>query len=691
MWYANDGAGLFEAWQQLLPPTSFGVMMSDAGDLDGDGDLDLVYLYGYSGMYLLKNQAGLSFAPPQLITDTLIDGPVFLEDLDGDGDLDLSWWRTSSVSGIYAAVNDGGGVFSSPNQLVDIPSGAHALDFGDLDMDGDDDLVVAFYNDAILSSFNMGGGLFSGLDTVSILVNEPHDIDLGDLDGDGDLDLVVADHDDHRISWYPNDGAGTFGVALGVDTFYYGDQVFASDLTGDGSVDIVAGYYDHIDFYRNLGIGSFSASDRVDDDVAEPTLVKMLDVDGDGGEDALVATYDDGTWSWYDIAAGSSDGQEHVASYYASTTRGVLGDIDLDTDSDLVIVSPSNGLLAVIRNSGGGGFDPVEYLSGGPPSPTDVELADLNGDGYPDLLLSTDYDPGFVWKANDGTGHFGLFQWVYQISSSAVRVKAADVDNDGDLDVVGGTDVNGVSWSANDGSGTFGTPTLISGEVFGIAGMEVTDLDGDGWVDIALVSANDQKIAWCKSLGGGVFTTQITLDNSINGLSHIASTDIDGDGDQDLIVGSNGDDRLDYLLMDDLGGFGPITLITTGVDAGPFVLADMDDDSDLDIVVPDAAADRVLWLENDLEHLGVEVVDAGADIEVFPVPFAECIEVRIGQALSKVEAILVGAQGNVVASGGCHACSSLTLNTCSLPSGVYSIGISSDGRSLLDRVVSKAR
>ena len=206
------------------------VNMMDSGDIDSDGDLDLVSIsqnsitqdyqikwFGNDGLWFDDPTEPLSFtAGSELSFDILeINRPKFLSlgDVDQDGDTDLT--VASSQDGNFNLfLNDGNGSFAGPELLYNEGSGeAHVVKLADLNNDGNLDLVLSTKSPSklgvMLQSAN-GGGQFQSptfFFNSSFFVNA---FDFGDLDLDGDLDIVGATFADSTLRSFLNDGNGRF-------------------------------------------------------------------------------------------------------------------------------------------------------------------------------------------------------------------------------------------------------------------------------------------------------------------------------------------------------------------------------------------------------------------------------------------------------------------------------------------------
>jgi hypothetical protein len=259
-WYENDGSGNFGPQQTitLLANLAYNVTYAD---IDSDGDLDILSASAYDGLIAwYENDGSANFGSQQTIS-SLAPGArsVYTADIDNDGDIDVLS-ASSYDDRIAWYPNDGLGNFGAQQTISTLADGAFSVKAADLEGDGDMDVLAACSSSSAVQNWrttwyeNDGSGNFGPQLTITTATAQARSVTTGDVDGDGDLDVLSASSRDDKIAWYENDGSGGFGAQQVVTTAANGAwSVIASDLDGDGDVDLLSGDFngDRVTWYEN--------------------------------------------------------------------------------------------------------------------------------------------------------------------------------------------------------------------------------------------------------------------------------------------------------------------------------------------------------------------------------------------------------------------------------------------------------
>ncbi|MEX0936422.1 MAG: VCBS repeat-containing protein [Pirellulales bacterium] len=622
-WYENaDGQGQFGP-RRIISATSIGANSVVAADLDGDSDLDVIAasLLDDTVAWFENVDGQGTFGPKRQLT-TSADGAsaVVADDVDGDGDLDV----------IYAAVNhigwhentDARGTFG-PSQSVDSAiQSAVSVATGDLDGDGDIDVAAASLADGTISWYENldGAGTFSMPRLLLSSDVEPRSVRVVDLDSDGDLDVVAASESDGTVGWFENvDGQGNFSSRHIISNSSNGAQaVYAADLDRDGDLDVLAASSsdDTIGWFRNDTIhreAGFGSSRLVSALAPDSTAAVSDDFDGDGDPDLLIATVDDRLVLYANRdGEGDFDTAVTVAGSIGGVTRMLAADVDRDGRPDVVVASQSEGAVLWYRNEGAGAFGTRRVVAGGLEGDV-LEAFDVDRDGDLDLISTFSGGGSLVWLENLGASF-----WPRRTLASGLSIvraiAAADVDVDGDIDLVvaSSTTVSRqVNWLENLGS-SFAAPRLVSSIVADPRHLSTADLNRDGRLDLVIASTSDGRVYWQRNTGGtSPFAFPQLISAAAPGVTQTLAIDLDYDGDLDLVVTSHDDSRAPvwYANTNGQGSFAAGQVIAaewTGV--GPLLAVDLDRSGETDLVTAAAEQGTLAWIPSQAAQLVITAV-----------------------------------------------------------------------------------
>mgnify|MGYP001766533135 CR=1 FL=1 len=339
------------------------------------------------------------------------------------GTTEQPWYSWS----FRAAVQAGGGVFTTQYLGSVSTNKPYTLALGDLTGDGWLDCFVVAYNGAGAQPNRVYTNDRSGFlyeTGQNLLWPANIDVQLGDADRDGDLDAFIVHNSTNAVDVWTNNGAGMFGISthIGTGSLY---RVALGDVNGDGWLDAIPCYQVPLsaEVWTNNRAGRFYNSNQ---HLTNATAAILADVNGDGFNDAILGTYSAGVAVW----TNNGNGVFASASTWSDGTRVMnmdTGDIDGDGDLD-VVLSRSGSSLVALTNNGLGRFSQGAAV---PAGTSYLKLADMNGDGALDIVTATNL------CLNNGAGVFTLDPATHFRSASGNwgGLDAGDLDNDGDLDL----------------------------------------------------------------------------------------------------------------------------------------------------------------------------------------------------------------------------------------------------------------
>ncbi len=361
-------------------------------------------------------------------------------------------------------------------------------------------------------------------------------------------------------------------------------KTILADLDGDGKPDLVeANAYAHtVSVLRNISVvgtldsGSFAP--RIDfaplGGTDGPRCIAVADLDGDGRLDVLAGDQaTGGVWIYQNLASpGSLSAASFAPPLHFPAGGGYphglqVGDLNSDGRPEIVLASHGTNALFILENLGTPGmlttnsFAPVFALPAGP-SPTEVAIADLNGDLKPDLVTTAFEGTALSVYRNVATPGSTVSNWFRLDATlpalrNCIEVKTADLDGDGKTDLIAAS-AQGYAISVfrnQSGPGTFTTNAFSPRVDFSMPGwahtISVADFNGDAKPDLAVVGELGSYLAVLENRSSpGSFTTnslapRVDFPTGWNAWG-VAAGDLDGDGRPDIVFANAYDDTLTF-------------------------------------------------------------------------------------------------------------------------------------------------
>ena len=280
----------------------------------------------------------------------------------------------------------------------------------------------------------------------------------------------------------------------------------------------------------------------------------IADFNGDGKPDMVIS---DGFGKYVNIRTflGNGDGTfkigpTAIANYGAGTAYAA--DVNGDGKADLVTWGYNHnqgGFVDILLGNGDATFKPMKSFALSPGT-REIALADVNGDGIPDIS-AVSYDSDIWVLLGNGDGTFKPALTSASLTDTSIAV--ADINNDHVPDLIVSSPYNDeVSLYLGNGNGTFKTPTVFSAPASG--DFVASDINGDGNIDFTALSGNTAFVY----LGNGNATFKAPKTYAVpDSPSATAIVDVNGDGKLDLVIGENRRSTVGILLGNGDGTFGP--------------------------------------------------------------------------------------------------------------------------------------
>jgi hypothetical protein len=321
-----------------------------------------------------------------------------------------------------------------------------SLAVADVNGDGKRDIITGNNGSSMVGVLlGNGPGTFQAVATTSAGSGSmPNDIAVADVNADGKADVITANYGTNSVGVLLGNGNGTFAAAVAYSTGS-GSQPYGlavADVNGDGKADIITANSatSSIGVLLNTGTGTFAAMVAYPTGTATPVNVAVGDVNNDGKADIVACINFN---SAVGLLLGNGNGTFQALSTIALTNKPnnlVLADLNADSKLDIITSSDNNSGYATVQLGNGNGTfaTATSYTLSSNSFTNSLAVADVSGDGKPDIITANpgNYTTGVL--KNNGTGTFAAVQTFSAGSSGSMPydVVAADVSGDGKPDII---------------------------------------------------------------------------------------------------------------------------------------------------------------------------------------------------------------------------------------------------------------
>ncbi|MFK7774419.1 MAG: FG-GAP-like repeat-containing protein [Saprospiraceae bacterium] len=602
-------------------------------DADNDGDLDIIWPNITQVSYFANDGSG-NFSTDESFFFSFV-GEIYFEDYDNDGDRDI----LHSEYPNYQLMENVNGVFTD-NQEVDIEPFSRYLNLVDLDNDDDLDIVSIRggigINSEIRFSYNENGTYGSPI-LISVLPTgvNPSKIEVGDLNNDGFVDLGYVLHNSTKciISYNAGDNLDFTDT----EEIFFADQkggrdMELIDIDNDNDLDVFLGSA-NADFYDPINSWLINEGDSLT--LQEPILTNVgalgwtyfvpVEYDGDAGKEiaAISIVYNRAYALNFDVTQDALllDGK------YEGINNGTFSvfdvDADMDGDDDLLVFGSNSRNITWFENAAPNVDNTSHPVSYGQHTTGYRFVLDLNGDGFKDIISSTNSSTASGNKTyvywNQPTTN-GFSDSIFLTETLFQKVEVLDADGDNDLDLL----IN--EYASNDyfllenldGNGTYSDPILVYSQITTANIVSTTtDVDNDGDTDIILSANNflapglEYAIMLLKNDGTGDFSdvSHLYIYPAQAATIDLEMHDMNGDGLEDLVYKALVDNNTEIGICYKIPGTDQFSTpsinllnIPSGYQSYPtLIIEDIDLDGDKDIIdgIPFGGNEEVvIFIEN---------------------------------------------------------------------------------------------
>jgi len=619
-------------------------------DLNGDGKLDIVTANPNSNnISVLLNTTSNGASTPSFTgkTDFATGSScrwVAIADLNGDGKSDIvaANYGANTVSVLLNTTPDGSTTPSlSANTLFTTGTNPGSVAIADVNKDGKLDIVSANYGSNTVSVFlntTADSSITPSFSTKTDFTTSagPTAVAVSDLNGDGKPDIVTANYNANTISVLLDttlSGAliPSFTAKTDFSTGTNPRGVVIADMNGDYKPDVVT---------ANIGTNNISALLNTTSNSlytplfssmtnfntgSSPASVGYGDLNGDGKQDVVVANYVSNTISVFlNTTADNASSPTLNAKTDFATGNGpisvAIADLNGDGRLDIAVANSNDNTVSVFFNTTPTGATTpsftakTDFATGS--TPYYVAIANLNGDGKPDIITANPNSNNISVLLNTTSRGASVPSFSaktdFSTGSSCRWIAIDDFNGDGKLDIAAANyGANTISVLLNTTPDSATTPSFSNNTLFTTgtnpASVAVADINRDGKPDIVAANYGSNTVSVflnTTSFGATApsFSTKTDFTTGA-GPTAVSISDLKGKGKSDVVVANYNSNNVSVLLNTTINGassptFSTKTDFSTGTNPRGVITTDINGDNKPDIITDNIGTNNISLLLN---------------------------------------------------------------------------------------------
>lgn len=487
-----------------------------SGDFNNDNQSDIavaMFTNNEIGIFLGHGNGTFVYYSIYPIESCVRPYSLVVSDFNNDNQVDIAVNCLQSYTIVILFGNNNGDFLTQMTYSTGDSSYPYSFVLGDFNNDNLLDIATANYGKHSVGIFISYYYANFAIQTKYMTGSGPHpySVAVANFNHDNISDIVVANSGNDNIGIRFGIGNGSFGIEI---TYSTGQNSFPQYVTvGNFNLDkhlhIATANYksDSISIFFGYGNGSFRESLTYPISIqSNPTPIAVADLNNDKWFDLVITNEGtDNVGILYGCNYATFNLQYTYSSSYGSYPRAIsVDDFNNDNHLDIAVANYYGNTVSISFGYGNGSFTTQIYFSTGPGSyPAALAIADLNNDGYLDIVVANARTLCIGILFGYGNGTFTAIMTYPIVGTNPSALAIGDVNNDGRLDII-------VAIKNNNTLGVFlefdnGSFSLIKTYSTGLSSKPYSivlgDLNNDSYLDIAVANVGSRNVVILQGYG----------------------------------------------------------------------------------------------------------------------------------------------------------------------------------------------